>query len=86
MRFLWLFFVPAALMLGAIDGTVINKTTGQPAANVPITLVKPGQGGMKTLGTTVSDASGTSPLQTTSPVVARNCFKPHSKESITTSF
>ncbi len=43
---------------GAIDGTVVNKTTGQPAANIPITLVKPGQGGMRTLGTTTSDASG----------------------------
>jgi hypothetical protein len=44
--------------LGAIDGTVVNKTTGQPAANISVTLVKPGQGGMRTLGTTVSDASG----------------------------
>lgn len=51
-----LFLVPAAF--GAIDGLVTNKTTGQPAANIPITLVKPGQGGMRTLGTTTSDASG----------------------------
>ena len=43
---------------GAIDGTVVNKTTGKVAANITITLVKPGQGGMRTLGTTVSDASG----------------------------
>jgi hypothetical protein len=46
------------LALGAIDGTVVNKTMGQAAAGVSITLVKPGQGGMRTLGTTVSDASG----------------------------
>ena len=47
-----------ASAFAAIDGTVVNKTTRQPQANVPITLVKPGQGGMKTLGQTVSDASG----------------------------
>jgi plastocyanin len=55
---LCLFFLAASAAFGAIDGTVVNKTTGVPAANVSITLVKPGQGGMKTLGTTVSDASG----------------------------
>lgn len=48
----------ARAAVGAIDGTIVNKSTGQPAANVSITLVKPGQGGMRTLGTTVSDASG----------------------------
>jgi hypothetical protein len=58
MKLICLILTSAAVMFGAIDGTVINKTTGQAAANVPITLVKPGQGGMKTLGTTVSDASG----------------------------
>lgn len=46
------------LALGAIDGKIVNKTTGQAAPNVSITLVKPGQGGMRTLGTTVSDAAG----------------------------
>jgi hypothetical protein len=56
-------YLAAALLLtqaafGAIDGTVINKTTGKPAANITVTLVKPGQGGMRTLGTTVSDATG----------------------------
>jgi hypothetical protein len=48
----------AQAAFGAIDGTVVNKTTGRPAANVSITLVKPGQGGMRTLGTTTSDGSG----------------------------
>jgi hypothetical protein len=42
----------------AIDGTVMNRTTGKPQAGVSITLVKPGQQGMQTLGSTVSDASG----------------------------
>ena len=60
LRFGWLVALAmlAQAAFGAIDGTVINKTTGEPAANVSITLVKPGQGGMRTLGTTVTDASG----------------------------
>ena len=41
-----------------IDGTVVNRTTGKPQPGVSITLVKPGQQGMQTLGTTTSDASG----------------------------
>jgi hypothetical protein len=57
-EFLLAALVFARAAFGAIDGTVINKSTGKPAANISITLVKPGQGGMRTLGTTVSDASG----------------------------
>jgi hypothetical protein len=52
------FFVTAASLCAAIDGTVINGTTGKPQPGVNITLVKPGQQGMQTIGTTVSDASG----------------------------
>ena len=51
--------VLAALpLMASIDGTVVNRTTGKPQAGVSITLAKPGQQGMQTLGTTVSDASG----------------------------
>lgn len=53
---LWLAFVSA--LHAAIDGTVVNRTTGKPQSGVSISLIKPGQGGMRTLGTTVSDASG----------------------------
>jgi hypothetical protein len=42
----------------AIDGTVVNGTAGKPQPGVGITLVKPGQGGMRTLGSTTSDARG----------------------------
>jgi hypothetical protein len=42
----------------AIDGTVVNGTTGKPAAGVSVVLIKPGQNGMQTLGTTTSDAAG----------------------------
>jgi hypothetical protein len=44
--------------LAAIDGTVVNGTTGKPQPGVGVTLVKPGQSGMRTLGTTTTDASG----------------------------
>jgi len=58
MKRLAVFFVTAASLCAAIDGTVINGTTGKPQPGVNITLVKPGQQGMQTIGTTVSDASG----------------------------
>lgn len=48
----------AVSLWASIDGTVINRTSGQPQAGVNITLLKPGQQGMQVLGTTVSDASG----------------------------
>ncbi len=57
-RLLAVFLCPYGLLLAAIDGTVVNKTSGKPQAGVSITLVKPGQGGMRTLGTTTSDATG----------------------------
>jgi hypothetical protein len=60
-RFLSLFGVAFSMLSSAqaaIDGTVTNGTTGKPQANVRIMLVKPGQGGMQTLGTTKSDQQG----------------------------
>jgi hypothetical protein len=48
----------AGSLHAAIDGTVVNRTSGQPQPGVSITLVKPGQGGMRTIGTTTSDAAG----------------------------
>jgi len=50
-------FVSASLR-AAMDGTVINRSTGKPQSGVTVTLVKPGQQGMQTIGTTLSDASG----------------------------
>jgi len=43
----------------AIDGTVIDGTTGKPAPNTIVSLVQPGQGGMKTIASTKTDAQGT---------------------------
>lgn len=54
--FLFAFLVLPAF--GAVDGTVTNGTTNKPQAGIALTLVKPGQGGMQTLGTTTSDAQG----------------------------
>lgn len=48
----------AVTLFGSIDGTVVNRTSGKPAAGVKITLLKPGAQGMQTLGTTVTGASG----------------------------
>jgi hypothetical protein len=53
-----LLLVGAAALFGSIDGTVVNRTSGNPAAGVGVTLLKPGAQGMQTLGTTVTDASG----------------------------
>ncbi len=51
----WLFCVSA---FAAVDGTVINRTTGQPAAGTILQLVQPGQGGMQTLGSVKTDVEG----------------------------
>ncbi len=48
----------AVSLFASIDGTIRNGTTGKPQPGINVTLVKPGQGGMRTLGTTTSDASG----------------------------
>ena len=42
----------------AVDGVVINNTTGKPQANAIVSLVQPGQGGMQTLASTKTDAEG----------------------------
>jgi hypothetical protein len=48
----------ASSLFAAIDGTVINGTTGKPQPSVTVTLVHPGAGGMQTLGSAQSDAEG----------------------------
>jgi 5-hydroxyisourate hydrolase-like protein (transthyretin family) len=53
-----LFAVGCASLFAAIDGTVVNRTTGKPQAGVDVLLVKPGQGGMRTIGQMTTDASG----------------------------
>ncbi len=57
-RFLLLFGCFAGLGSAAIDGTVVNRTTGKPQPGVTVTLIKPGQNGMQTIGATKTDDSG----------------------------
>lgn len=47
-----------AVSLLAIDGTVINKTTGKAAADIPIVLLRLGDGGMMPAGTVKSGPDG----------------------------
>jgi len=42
----------------AVDGVIVNGTTGQPEPNTTVKLIQPTQAGMQTLGTTKSDAQG----------------------------
>ena len=52
------FFFGVVSLSAAIDGTVVNRTSGKPQAHVTVTLVKPGAQGMQTVGTAVTDTSG----------------------------
>jgi hypothetical protein len=45
-------------LMAAIEGTVINGTTGKPEPSVKVSLVQPGAGGMQSIATSTSDASG----------------------------
>src|SRR6185312_5002476 len=47
-----------SLPLLAVDGTVVNATTGQPQSGVAINLVQPSQNGMVPLGNTTTDSQG----------------------------
>ncbi len=49
--------IPASLF-AAIEGTVVNGTTGKPQPSVTVSLVQPGANGMQTLATSTSDANG----------------------------
>lgn len=58
LAFTTLFCLAGINLFAAIDGTVVNQTTGEPQGGVSITLVKPRGGGMQTLGNTTSDPAG----------------------------
>lgn len=48
----------AATAWAGIDGKVVNGTSGQPQPDTLVSLLQPGAGGMQTLASTKSDASG----------------------------
>lgn len=60
MRFAALFagVLGVTSLLAAVDGVVVNGTTGSPQAGAIVSLVQPGQGGMQTLASVKSDAQG----------------------------
>src|SRR5580700_5155098 len=47
-----------APVFAAVDGVIVNGTTGQPQADTLVMLIQPTQAGMQTLGTTKTDAQG----------------------------
>lgn len=47
-----------ATSLFAIDGTVVNKSTGKPAPEIPVVLMRLGDGGMMPAGTVKSGPDG----------------------------
>ncbi len=49
---------PVSCLLGAIEGTVVNGTTGKPEPSVKVSLVQPGANGMEAIASSTSDASG----------------------------
>jgi len=48
----------APLLSAAIDGVVVNQTSGKPQAGVIVSLVQPGQNGMQSLASARSGADG----------------------------
>src|SRR5580698_7087551 len=58
MKIAALLLLAVAPIFAAVDGTIVNGTTGKPEPDTVVTLIQPTQSGMQTLGTTKSDAQG----------------------------
>jgi hypothetical protein len=58
MKRLAMVFCMAGVLLAAIDGTVVNGTTGKPQAGASVLLTSMGQNGMSPLGTARTGADG----------------------------
>jgi hypothetical protein len=58
MRIAALLLLAIAPAFAAVDGVIVNGTTGQPEPNTVVMLIQPTQAGMQTLGSTKSDAQG----------------------------
>lgn len=57
MKFLFVLLTPLCAF-AAVDGVVINGSTGKPAPSVVVSLVQPGANGMQTIASVKSDADG----------------------------
>ncbi len=53
-----LLLLTIAPAFAAVDGVIVNGSTGKPEPNITVLLIQPTQAGMKNLGTTKSDAEG----------------------------
>ena len=69
-------FLVAAAAFGAVDGTVLNQTTGRPQAGATVTLFKLGQG-MEALGGVRSGDDGkfTLPYDVDGPVLVQAAYQ-----------
>ena len=72
MRFAALLCLIPAGLFAAIEGTVINGTTGKPEPSVKISLVQPGANGMQAIATSTSDASGKFSIDHDLPLITRD--------------
>jgi len=54
----FLLLISVSSLFAAIEGTVVNGTTGKPEPSVKISLVQPGANGMQAIATATSDANG----------------------------
>ncbi|MBI3208907.1 MAG: hypothetical protein HYZ37_08395 [Candidatus Solibacter usitatus] len=61
----WIAFLVALPLCAAVDGTVINRTTGQPQGGATVSIYKLGEAGMESLETVKSDAAGKFQFQMT---------------------
>jgi len=75
------FLVASAVHAGTVHGTVINRTTGKPAPDIPLTLLNP-TAGMVEVGSSKSDAQGqfsvTSDAIGMGPILIRATYKDNS--------
>ena len=75
------FLAASGAQAGTVHGTVINRTTGKPAADIPLTLLNP-TAGMVEVGSAKSDAQGqftvTSDAIGMGPILIRATYKDNS--------
>jgi len=75
------FLAVSGAQAGTVHGTVINRTTGKPAADIPLTLLNP-TAGMVEVGSAKSDAQGqftvTSDAIGMGPILIRATYKDNS--------
>jgi hypothetical protein len=75
------FLVASGAVAGTVHGTVINRTTGKPAPDIPLTLLNP-TAGMVEVGSSKSDAQGqftvTSDAIGTGPILIRATYHDNS--------